>query len=158
MCSAICEYLWPTRVDYLSNMQENPSSWMMARHVKDDAATLHLMSLWGAMTRQRSFSQIGYRYSTELSKYVWDLKEREREFSIQWSILKRAACYSGCRKSCYPCLKDKHCIFEDNEQFLKMWGVFEVCPPKSDSWRENLNVEVRKTSHAHKQLTEIIAV
>ena len=31
---------------------------------------------------KKSFSKMEYRNSTELSIYVWDLKEREREFLI----------------------------------------------------------------------------
>ena len=41
------------------------------------------------------------------SKYMWDLKDKKREYSIKWSILKRAAaCVPGGRR-CNLCIEEK---------------------------------------------------
>ena len=100
------------------------------------------------------FSKIEYRNSTELSKYVWDLKERERDFTIQWSTLKRANSYSSGRKSCNPCLQEKLSILNADKSNLLIQNV----STKSGSWRENSSVEMCTTCHARKQLTEINAI
>ena len=110
---------------------------------------------------KKSFSNIEYRNSTELSKYVWDLKERERDFTIQWSILKRANSYSSGGKSCNLCLQEKLSILiADKSNLLKKRRVrcFQNVSSKSGSWRENSSVEMSTTCHAHKQLTEINAI
>ena len=81
---------------------------------------------------KKSFSKIEYRNSTELSKYVWDLKEREREFTIQWSILKRANSYSSGGKSCNLCLQEKLSILNADKSNLlnKRREVFSKCVHK----------------------------
>ena len=41
---------------------------------------------------------------TELSKHIWNLKEKKRNFTITWSILKHANSYSRGSKRCNLCL------------------------------------------------------
>ena len=41
-----------------------------------------------------SFNSYQKRNSTELSKYVWDLKRENVDYSIRWKILKRAKSYN----------------------------------------------------------------
>ena len=41
-----------------------------------------------------SFNNLKKRNSTELSKYIWDLKDNNITYSITWKILKRAKSYS----------------------------------------------------------------
>ena len=40
---------------------------------------------------QPCFNNISMKYSTELGKHVWKLKEADVLFSIKWNILKHAA-------------------------------------------------------------------
>ena len=48
-----------------------------------------------------------YGNSTELSKYVWQLKKEGEEFKITWSINRRAQAYSNTTKRCDLCLTEK---------------------------------------------------
>ena len=48
-----------------------------------------------------------YGNSTELSKYVWQLKKEGEEFKITWSINRRAQAYSNTTKRCNLCLTEK---------------------------------------------------
>ena len=48
-----------------------------------------------------------YGNSTELSKYVWQLKKEGKEFKITWSINRRAQTYSNITKWCNLCLTEK---------------------------------------------------
>ena len=90
-----------------------------------------ILSCW-RNNHKKSFSKIEYRNSTELSKYVWDLKEREREFTIQWSILKQANSYSSGGKSCNLCLQEKLSILNADKSNLlnKRREVFSKCVHK----------------------------
>ena len=57
-----------------------------------------------------SFRQASKRSSTELSKYIWDLKEKNIEYSIKWNILKRASSYNTTSKRCNLCIWEKYFI------------------------------------------------
>ena len=48
-----------------------------------------------------------YGNSTELLKYVWQLKKECEEFKITWSINQRAQAYSITTKWCNLCLTEK---------------------------------------------------
>ena len=47
-----------------------------------------------------------YKNSTELSKYVWDLKCKSEDFTIDWSISDRARAYDNRTKRCNLCLAE----------------------------------------------------
>ena len=40
---------------------------------------------------EQSLRNKKYASSTALSKYIWDLKEKDTNYSTKWSILKRAS-------------------------------------------------------------------
>ena len=48
-----------------------------------------------------SLNNKSYFKSTALSKYVWEVKEAKKPFSIKWSIKKRACAYRSGAKTCY---------------------------------------------------------
>ena len=50
------------------------------------------------------------RYSTQLSKYVWDLKDAKTSHEIKWSIKARATPYKPGSKHCDLCLVEKTTI------------------------------------------------
>ena len=57
--------------------------------------------------------------STELSKYVWQLKHSDEEFNIDWTICRRAQPYSNITKRCNLCLMEKvHLIDADKSVSL----------------------------------------
>ena len=57
-----------------------------------------------------SFRHEKKKKSTELSKYVWELKEKKADFKITWKILARAAAYRNGAKQCDLCLTEKFII------------------------------------------------
>lgn len=57
-----------------------------------------------------SFRNTSSRNSTELSKYIWQLKDRNIDFSTTWRILARAKPYSSVSKKCNLCLLEKFFI------------------------------------------------
>ena len=54
-----------------------------------------------------SFNNKAYAERTELSKYVWKLKEEGKDYSIKWSIKMRAHPYRSGSKRCDLCLCEK---------------------------------------------------
>ena len=50
------------------------------------------------------------RAQTELSKYVWGLKDEDKNFEIKWDILQRALPYSNVNKKCNLCIAEKYII------------------------------------------------
>lgn len=57
---------------------------------------------------KNSFKDEKKRKSTELSKHIWSLKDKKtKQFSIEWSIIDKAAAYSNGSKRCDLCLTEK---------------------------------------------------
>ena len=65
-----------------------------------------------------SFNNIRYKNNTELSKYVWRLKEDENVFSMTWKKLDSAKAYNNSSKRCNLCLTEKLHILEADKQSL----------------------------------------
>ena len=57
-----------------------------------------------------SFRNEKHKHSTELSKYIWQLKQSSVEYSIRWKILKKCKAYSNETKRCNLCLHEKYVI------------------------------------------------
>ena len=62
-----------------------------------------------------SFNIEEKKNTTELSKYVWELKNKKSDFQITWSILKRASAYSNRTKKCQLCLWEKYFIITSDK-------------------------------------------
>ena len=45
--------------------------------------------------------------NTELSKFIWNLKDNEKAYKIKWSIAAQARAYSSESKRCNLCLSEK---------------------------------------------------
>ena len=48
--------------------------------------------------------------ATELSKYIWSLKDAKTEFAVTWKIMARARPYSNVTKKCNLCITEKFFI------------------------------------------------
>ena len=59
-----------------------------------------------------SLNNFKYRTKTELSTYVWHLKENNINHEINWKILARAKSYKNGSSTCNLCLTEKYFIFK----------------------------------------------
>ena len=59
---------------------------------------------------QTSFRQPNERNETELSKHIWNLKDRKESFHVKWRILRTCKSYNNENKKCNLCLQEKHYI------------------------------------------------
>ena len=57
-----------------------------------------------------SFKNERYKHATELSKYIWSLKDKSIPYNIKWRKAKRARSYSNISKRCNLCLWEKYFI------------------------------------------------
>ena len=57
-----------------------------------------------------SFRNERYKHATELSKYIWSLKDRNIMYNIKWRKVKQARSYSNVSKRCNLCLWEKYFI------------------------------------------------
>ena len=55
----------------------------------------------------QSFRHDKHRTNTELSKFIWNLKDNEKAYEIKWSIAAQARAYSNESKRCNLCLSEK---------------------------------------------------
>ena len=53
-----------------------------------------------------SFNRKGMQNATELSKYVWGLKEEGKEYDIKWEILRKSYSYKPGAKYCNLCTSE----------------------------------------------------
>ena len=85
---------------------------------------------------KKSFNHIKYEKETELSKYVWDLKRNQKDFTISWSIMKSAPAYiSGCKR-CNLCIEEKLCLMQGDakNQLSKRSEIFAKCRHQEKFW------------------------
>ena len=57
-----------------------------------------------------SFHNHSYSNNTELSKYFWNQREKDVDFSISWKILSHASPYDNISNRCNLCLLEKYFI------------------------------------------------
>ena len=57
-----------------------------------------------------SFKNVSKRNSTELSKFIWTLKDRKADYTLTWNIIARAKAYSSGSKYCNLCVTEKFFI------------------------------------------------
>ncbi|KAL9983795.1 hypothetical protein ACROYT_G006025 [Oculina patagonica] len=65
-----------------------------------------------------SFKDRKHSHDTVLSKHIWDLKDRNVDYKINWRIIKRARAYKGNPSRCNLCLCEKLCILTSQNASL----------------------------------------
>ena len=68
-----------------------------------------------------SFRNRTHENDTELSKYIWSLKDENKDFDIKWSILKKSSGYSIISKLCNLCQLEKLviCNFKEKDRLTQ---------------------------------------
>jgi hypothetical protein len=68
------------------------------------------------------FKHKRYEYDTELSKYVWKLKNAWKDYGIKWSILKRAPLYSAGGKHSSLCTEEELCLLKASKTLNRKYS------------------------------------
>ena len=68
----------------------------------------------------KSFNNRAYEKDTELSKHIWELKDKQTPYELKWSILRKTSGYSNISKTCSLCTSEKLAIvnFKDKTRLL----------------------------------------
>ena len=64
------------------------------------------------------FKNRKYEKSTELSKYIWKLKDRNEKYDISWKIINRSRSLRNSDKVCRLCIKEASLIIQADQQHL----------------------------------------
>ena len=66
-----------------------------------------------------SFRHQKYKSKSKLSSYIWKLQEKQENYQIKWSIIRKSTPYRTGSKKCDLCLWEKYYILNsDKERFL----------------------------------------
>ena len=82
------------------------------------------------LDHNKTFSHERYRSSTELSKLIWDLKDKNIEFSIDWQIISKCNSYKAGLKSCNLCDTEKLYILKNPDCINKKSELISKCRHK----------------------------
>ena len=82
-----------------------------SRHQPQEKHTLDFSTQAIETITVSSFRNKRYKQATELSKYIWSLKDRNIVSNIKWRKVKQARSYSNSCKRCNLCLRGIFYIF-----------------------------------------------
>ena len=76
-----------------------------------------------------SFNNRDSTTSTNLSSYIWDLKDKGRDFNLSWNVIDRGKAFNPVTRRCNLCVKEKfHIIFQPEGASLnKRSELFSTC-------------------------------
>ena len=64
----------------------------------------------------QTFRNRNYSTSTSLSKFIWNLQDKNIKYNIDWKILSKAPTYNAESKRCQLCILEKTFILLANEK------------------------------------------
>jgi len=96
------------KVDYYIGMTENPFKTRFKNH-------------------EKSFNHEQYKTETALSGFIWDLKEKNINYNLQFRIVDRAPAFNPLTRICNLCTLEKYYLIfkpdlatiNDHNEFLK---------------------------------------
>ena len=90
-----------------------------------------------------SFNDKKHLHDTVLSKHIWDLKDKNIDYAINWRIVKRAKAYKGNPSCCNLCLSEKLCILSAKNALLlnKKSELVTKCRHEKQVFHDNQSPE-----------------
>ena len=88
---------------------------------------------------EKSFNHEDYAHETSLSTYIWDLKKRKTDFSIDWEIVDRAPPFNPLTRVCALCtLEEYYILYRPTQATInKNDEVYKPCPHKHKQLLQN---------------------
>ena len=98
-------------------------------HKKDMYIGMTENTFKARFTQHKSSFKLAHdRKRTTLSEHIWDLKDRNVEYSITWDILKHLSPIRPTDTICQLCLQEKLSIIRENPSLNKRNEMFGRCP------------------------------
>ena len=87
-----------------------------------------------------SFEHKRHRNKTELSKYVWNLKEQNKQYHVAWSVFRKARPFKEGSTYCDLCVTEKLVIARADEKSClnKKSEIVSTCRHKSKFYLKNV--------------------
>ena len=87
-----------------------------------------------------SFRHEDSENSTTLSAHIWNLKNKNENFDINWSVLDRAAPFNPISRKCNLCVREKYFIIFQPEgaSLNKRSEIFSTCRHRKKKLLENI--------------------
>ena len=82
------------------------------------------------LDHNKAFNHERYRSNTELSKLIWDLKDRNIAHSINWEFITKCTSYKAGSKSCNLCVTEKLYILRNPDSINKKSEIISKCRHK----------------------------
>ena len=76
---------------------------------------------------KQTFRHEKYRNSSEISKKVWELKDKGSNYNLTWRVLQQAHAYKGGRGSCDLCASEKLHILNNPSSLNKRTELVSKC-------------------------------
>ena len=115
------------------------TSLVYKANVTHDETTVSYLGLCEGTFKDRfrnhgkSFRNRKYETETELSKYIWSLKDEGKDYQLDWSIVKRSVPYVSGAKKCDLCLTEKTLIGRSEPNLeTRAFSLF-------DMWKDGKN-------------------
>ncbi|PIK59385.1 hypothetical protein BSL78_03687 [Apostichopus japonicus] len=101
-----------------------------------------------------SFNHEKHQNATELSKHIWQLKQTNQPFTINWSIASRAKAYNNESKRCTLCLTEKLIIINTDKRTLlnKRPELISKCRHENKFYINNYSPTTKHSQGNHTQL------
>ena len=92
----------------------------------------------------KSFCDHKYLNKTVLSTYVWGSKDKGKDFTVNWSILKCAKGYESGANLCSLCLEEKLFIMKANKKNLlnEQTKIFSTCQHRNKFLINKMNTPI----------------
>ena len=96
-------------------------------------------------THTQSFNVEKYKTSTKLSKYIWELKRDNRQFTLKWENIKSARPYQNGSRRCDLCLTEKLLIIDgdDNKLLNKRSELISKCRHENKYYLMNYKTTIK---------------
>ena len=78
-----------------------------------------------------SFKDRKHWHDTVLSKHIWDLKDGDIDYEINWPIIKKASAYKGNPSRCNIYVAEKNCILTAQSFMSHVWRIWRRKTPRS---------------------------
>ena len=101
--------------------------------VNSEDASVSYVGLAGGTFKERfnnhkkSFKNIAYQRETELSKYIWGLKNDNKDYVIEWEILKKSNTHKRQSGQCNLCLDEKLELLQLKSSINKRSELISKC-------------------------------
>ena len=89
---------------------------------------------------RQSFKERNSKHSTTLSSHIWDLKDKNLNYSIKWTAVDRAPRFNPITKKCRLCLKEKYYIIFQPEgaELNERSELFSTCRHRTRDLLSNI--------------------